>query len=199
MTRRSMPIPSPAAGGIPYSRARMKSSSHLMRFFVPCLAFINLLQEPTLSDRRDHSTRRSIRHFPSDHEQFEPLDKVSGPSPFSWRARNIRGIIGDKGRWISLGSLPAPRIFRSTPCPGGSPPFSFRAKFQRIFPGLVRIGEHHVRDTGFPEGIQVGQTLPRRGKFYGMTRVFHLRGAEDLPGDRADICSSYRSGPGSPA
>ena len=46
MTSRSMPMPSPAVGGMPYSRARRKSSSTTMGFFVSGLALRRLAFEP---------------------------------------------------------------------------------------------------------------------------------------------------------
>ena len=84
MTSRSMPMPSPAAGGMPYSSARMKSSSIWCASSSPASRSRHLFLEPLLLVDGVVQFGKGIRQFPADDEQFEALDKGRIVIASSW-------------------------------------------------------------------------------------------------------------------
>ena len=96
ITRRSMPIPSPAVGGIPNSRAWRKSSSSRRTVSVSSLLLPKLLDETLPLIDRIVQLGKPVGDLPSRDEKLKPVHHVRVLGVPAGKGRDVRRVMGDE-------------------------------------------------------------------------------------------------------
>ena len=162
ITRRSIPIPSPAVGGIPNSKALRKSSSRRREGSAFIAALTKLFEEPFPLVDRIVEFGKPIGDFAACHKELEAIDDLRILRVPPRQGRDVRRVKSDEG---GLDQIRFDQLFEQVRQDSPMRGFLLQINAQRLclFPGFGRIFQNRWIDLPvFEKGLMEAHLLPRR-------------------------------------
>ena len=134
---------------------------HLVSLVVAGLALVHLFQETLLLVDRIVQFGKGVGQFPAHDEQLEAFDKVRVVLAFFRKRRDVRGVVGDKGRLDELGldkDLEDLVQQFAQRLPARDP----GAELLCILARFIGVSQNIRRYAGLAERVEIGDPFPGR-------------------------------------